>query len=87
MSFATLPDSGCEFTLFELKELFGPIVLLQSVIPVILMTYKMKNICCSVVLIPRSALSLCALPVRSMPLFLSTTSPSYTSTSPTGCPV
>eukprot|EP00983_Pelagomonas_calceolata_P025037 786950-Pelagomonas_calceolata.AAC.1 len=79
MSFATLPDSGCEFMLFKLKKLSGPIVLLQSVMPVILMTYKMKNTCCSVVLIPWSALS-----VRSMPLFLSTTSLSYISTSPTG---
>eukprot|EP00983_Pelagomonas_calceolata_P037901 1136585-Pelagomonas_calceolata.AAC.3 len=82
MSFETLPDSGCEFMLFELKKLSGPIVLLQCVIPVILMTYKMENMCFSVVLIPRSALS-----VRSMPLFSSTTSLSYISTSPTGCPV
>eukprot|EP00983_Pelagomonas_calceolata_P041898 1138246-Pelagomonas_calceolata.AAC.2 len=45
--FATLPDSGCMFTLFKLNRLFGPVVLLQSEIPVILMTYKMKNMCCS----------------------------------------
>eukprot|EP00983_Pelagomonas_calceolata_P083152 1156096-Pelagomonas_calceolata.AAC.1 len=69
MSFATLPDSGCEYTLFKLNRLFGPIVHLQSVIPVILMTYKMQNMCCSDVPIPRSALS-----VRSMPHFLNTTS-------------
>eukprot|EP00983_Pelagomonas_calceolata_P055117 1143989-Pelagomonas_calceolata.AAC.1 len=33
--------------------LFGPIVLLRSMIPVILMTYKMKNMCCSGVPNPR----------------------------------
>eukprot|EP00983_Pelagomonas_calceolata_P024423 769100-Pelagomonas_calceolata.AAC.1 len=39
--------------------LFGPIVILRSVISVILMTYnlKMKSMCCSDVPIPRSALS------------------------------
>eukprot|EP00983_Pelagomonas_calceolata_P056292 1144531-Pelagomonas_calceolata.AAC.1 len=57
-------------------------VLLRSVISVILMTYKMKNMCCSDVPIPRSALS-----VKNMPHFLSTTSLFYTSTSPTECPV
>eukprot|EP00983_Pelagomonas_calceolata_P077867 1154046-Pelagomonas_calceolata.AAC.1 len=82
MSFATFPDSSCEFTLFELSRLFGPIVLLQSVISVNLMTYKMENMCCSDVPILRSALS-----ARSMPHFLSTTSLFYISTSPTECPV
>eukprot|EP00983_Pelagomonas_calceolata_P093661 1157799-Pelagomonas_calceolata.AAC.13 len=62
--FATLPDSGCGFPLFELNRLFGPITLLQSVIPVVPMAYKMKNMCCSDVSIPRSALS-----VKSMPHF------------------
>eukprot|EP00983_Pelagomonas_calceolata_P066788 1149215-Pelagomonas_calceolata.AAC.1 len=47
MSFATLPDSGCGYTLSELNRLLGPILLLRSVISVILMTYKMKNMCCS----------------------------------------
>eukprot|EP00983_Pelagomonas_calceolata_P080528 1155182-Pelagomonas_calceolata.AAC.1 len=57
MFFATLSGSGCEFTLLKLNRLFGPILLLQSVIPVILMTYKMKSMRCSVVPFPRSALS------------------------------
>eukprot|EP00983_Pelagomonas_calceolata_P016286 515057-Pelagomonas_calceolata.AAC.1 len=82
MSFATLPDSGCGYTLSELYGQLGTIVLLRSVISVILMTYKMKNMCCSNAPIPRSALS-----IKGMPHFLSTTSISYTSTSPTGCPV
>eukprot|EP00983_Pelagomonas_calceolata_P006158 204608-Pelagomonas_calceolata.AAC.1 len=56
MSFATLPDSGCEFTLFELNSLFGSKVLLRSVIPVNLMIYKMKNMCCSDVPIPTEGL-------------------------------
>eukprot|EP00983_Pelagomonas_calceolata_P127061 1161364-Pelagomonas_calceolata.AAC.1 len=55
MFFATLPDSGYEFTLYESYRLFSPIVLLQSVISVILMTYKMENMCCSEVPIPRLA--------------------------------
>eukprot|EP00983_Pelagomonas_calceolata_P131557 1161786-Pelagomonas_calceolata.AAC.5 len=67
------------FTFFKLNRLFGPIVLLRSVIPVILMTYKMKNMCCSNVPIPRSALY-----VKSMPHSLSTTSLFYTFISPTG---
>eukprot|EP00983_Pelagomonas_calceolata_P131061 1161740-Pelagomonas_calceolata.AAC.12 len=82
MTFTTLPDSSCGHTLSKLNGLLGSIVLLRSVIPVILMTYKMKNMCCSDVPIPRSALS-----VKSMPHILSTTSLFYTSTSPTGCPV
>eukprot|EP00983_Pelagomonas_calceolata_P008817 286650-Pelagomonas_calceolata.AAC.1 len=80
MSFATLPDSGCGYTLSELIRLFGPIVLLRS-----LMACKMKNICCSDVPIPRPALS-----VKSMPHSLSTTSLFYIKMiimSPTGCPV
>eukprot|EP00983_Pelagomonas_calceolata_P051212 1142309-Pelagomonas_calceolata.AAC.1 len=55
---------------------------LQSVISVILMAYKMDNMCCSDVPIPRSALS-----VRCVPHFLSTTSLFYIFISPTGCPV
>eukprot|EP00983_Pelagomonas_calceolata_P003870 125562-Pelagomonas_calceolata.AAC.1 len=53
--------------LSELNRLLGP---------------KMKNMCCSDVPIPRSALF-----VKSLPHFSSTTSLFYTSTSPTGCPV
>eukprot|EP00983_Pelagomonas_calceolata_P046764 1140332-Pelagomonas_calceolata.AAC.1 len=85
MSFATLPDSGCGYMLSELNRLFYPRVLLPSVISVILMTYKGykgKRPQSRHVPIPRFALS-----VKSTPHFLSTTSPSYTSTSPTGCPV
>eukprot|EP00983_Pelagomonas_calceolata_P014983 476084-Pelagomonas_calceolata.AAC.1 len=82
MSFTTLPDLGCGYTLSELNRLFDPIILLRSVMSVIWMTYKMKNICCSDAPIPRSALS-----VKNIPHFLSTTSLSYTSTSPTGCTV
>eukprot|EP00983_Pelagomonas_calceolata_P049384 1141494-Pelagomonas_calceolata.AAC.2 len=70
--FATLPDSGCGFTLVKLNRLFGPIAFLQSVIPVTLMTFKVKHMCCSGVPIPKSALS-----VRIMPLFSSTTSLFY----------
>eukprot|EP00983_Pelagomonas_calceolata_P077416 1153847-Pelagomonas_calceolata.AAC.2 len=82
MSFATLPDLGCGYTLSKLNRLLGPIVLLRSVISVIRMTYKMKNTYCSDAPIPRSALS-----DKSMRHFLSMTSLFYTSTSPTGCPV
>eukprot|EP00983_Pelagomonas_calceolata_P105078 1159092-Pelagomonas_calceolata.AAC.1 len=55
MFFITLPDSGCEYTLFELNRLFGPIVLLRSrsVVSVI----PMNNMCCSDDPIPRSAQS------------------------------
>eukprot|EP00983_Pelagomonas_calceolata_P068274 1149851-Pelagomonas_calceolata.AAC.1 len=51
--FTTRPDSGCGFTLYELKRLFGPMALLRSVISV--MTYKMKNMCCSDVPIPSNS--------------------------------
>eukprot|EP00983_Pelagomonas_calceolata_P077097 1153714-Pelagomonas_calceolata.AAC.2 len=75
---ATLPDSGYGYTLFELNRLFGPMKLLQSVISVIPMIFKMKDMCCSDVPIPRSSLS-----VISMPCPLSTTSIFYIFISPT----
>eukprot|EP00983_Pelagomonas_calceolata_P087316 1156927-Pelagomonas_calceolata.AAC.3 len=62
--------------------LFGPIAFPRSVMPVILMTFKMKNMCWSDVPIPRSAFS-----VKSSPHFLSTTSLFNIIISPTGCPV
>eukprot|EP00983_Pelagomonas_calceolata_P024829 781907-Pelagomonas_calceolata.AAC.1 len=54
---ATLPDSGCGYALSESNRLLGPIVLRRSVIPVILMTYKMNNMCRPDAPISRSALS------------------------------
>eukprot|EP00983_Pelagomonas_calceolata_P055316 1144108-Pelagomonas_calceolata.AAC.1 len=66
----------------ELNRQLGPIMLLQSVISVILMTCKMKNMCCSDVPIPRSAIS-----VKSMHHTLNTTSLFCILISPSGRPV
>eukprot|EP00983_Pelagomonas_calceolata_P080442 1155149-Pelagomonas_calceolata.AAC.1 len=75
-------DTGCAHTLSELNRLLGPIVLLRSVISVIWMTYKINNMCCSDVPVPKSALS-----TKSMPHYLSTTFFFYIFISSTGCPV